>query len=610
MAILIKHGDSNIDRRELGRASKYFRWHVRIANRADNSSTLLSESFEMAQWALQTDAADAVVQMSARFASGHGGLAVVIREFQDLVRQRQMAYVRLSAAAGKADRVAAETLRREVATINARLDALDYGLRKEFPDYERLARPKPLDRTAAQALLNENEALVLYLNVPSIGKLPEEAFAWVVTKNDARWLKLVLTPTQIDEAVAALRCGLDQTLWYGGETADKCTAALKAMPADESVDGRVVQVLPFDVARAHALYEALLGPIEAMTKGKQLLIVPSGSLTSLPFHVLVTATPNSAIPRRLIDYRDVAWLGLDQPITVLPSVASLKALRQFARASRATKPYLGVGNPLLDGPDWTYAKQAEAARARQSCSTRVAQRLAPVATYSFASFAKLFRGAQTDIERIRAWAPLPETADELCEVGRRFGVRDSDILLGPRASETILKRLSDGGQLAQYSVVHFATHGALVGQVQGAAEPGLILTPPDKGTRKAEALELDDGFLTASEIATLKLDAEWVVLSACNTAGGAGENAEALSGMARAFFYAGARALLVSHWEVGSDAAVKLTTHAFGELKSKPKIGRAEALRRSMRELMLKGNPAEAHPALWAPFVVVGEGAR
>jgi CHAT domain-containing protein len=226
-----------------------------------------------------------------------------------------------------------------------------------------------------------------------------------------------------------------------------------------------------------------------------------------------------------------------------------------------------------------------------------------------AGFAKLFRGAQADIEEVRLWTPLPETADELCEVGRRLGVPESEILLGARATEAALKDLSDRGRLAEYGILHFATHGALTGQVQGSAEPGLILTPPAKGTSDPNALERDDGFLTASEIATLKLDADWVILSACNTAGSGGETAEALSGMARAFFYAGARALLVSHWEVGSDTAVKLTTRTFTELRANPKIGRAEAFRISMRDLIDKGTPAEAHPTSWAPFVVVGEGA-
>ena len=209
---------------------------------------------------------------------------------------------------------------------------------------------------------------------------------------------------------------------------------------------------------------------------------------------------------------------------------------------------------------------------------------------------------------MRQFSPLPETADELCDIARRLGVPESEILLGANATETGLKDLSEQGRLADYAVVHFATHGALAGQVQGSTEPGLVLTPPAKGTSDPKSLERDDGFLTASEIAALKLDADWVILSACNTAGGAGESAEALSGMARAFFYAGARTLLVSHWEVGSDAAVKLSTRAFAELKSNPGIGRAEALRISMRELIEKGSPAEAHPSTWAPFVVVGEG--
>ena len=146
------------------------------------------------------------------------------------------------------------------------------------------------------------------------------------------------------------------------------------------------------------------------------------------------------------------------------------------------------------------------------------------------------------------------------------------------------------------------THGALSGQVSGTVEPG-ILTPPSAAT------ERDDGYLSASEIATLKLDADWVILSACNTAAGDAKDADALSGLARAFFYAGARALLVSHWSVNSAATVKLITGALSRMAADKSIGRAEALRQSMIALIDKGFDLEASPAFWAPFIVVGEGA-
>src|SRR5262249_35746329 len=151
-----------------------------------------------------------------------------------------------------------------------------------------------------------------------------------------------------------------------------------------------------------------------------------------------------------------------------------------------------------------------------------------------------------------------------------------DIHLGSDASETTVKRLP----LADYRVVYFATHGLVAGDVKGLGEPALALTLP------AQPSEIDDGLLTASEVAQLKLNADWVVLSACNTAAGDQPGAEALSGLARAFFYAGARALLVSHWSVASESATRLTTSTFDALKSAPSIGRAEALRRAMLAYM------------------------
>ena len=153
-------------------------------------------------------------------------------------------------------------------------------------------------------------------------------------------------------------------------------------------------------------------------------------------------------------------------------------------------------------------------------------------------------------------------------------------------------------------MVYFATHGLIAGDVKGLGEPSLALSIP------ANPTEIDDGLLTSSEVAQLKLNADWVVLSACNTVAGDKPGAEALSGLARAFFYAGTRALLVSHWAVDTEAALRLTTSTFDIIASDAKIGRAGALRRAMLAYMNDAsNPINAYPGLWGALSLVGEGA-
>jgi CHAT domain-containing protein len=151
--------------------------------------------------------------------------------------------------------------------------------------------------------------------------------------------------------------------------------------------------------------------------------------------------------------------------------------------------------------------------------------------------------------------------------------------------------------------VRFLTQGTQC-RSSGLAEPSLALTLPDFPS------DFDDGLLTASEVAQLKLNADWVVLSACNTIAGDKPGAEALSGLARAFFYAGARGLLVSHWPVASNAATRLTTSTFDILAADPAAGRAEALRGAvLAHLGDTSQPRHAYPAIWGPFPLVGEGA-
>jgi len=165
--------------------------------------------------------------------------------------------------------------------------------------------------------------------------------------------------------------------------------------------------------------------------------------------------------------------------------------------------------------------------------------------------------------------------------------------------------------LAKYKIIVFATHGLVAGDLDGLTEPALALTSP------AVTGEGGDGLLTLGEILALKLDADWVVLSACNTASADGETSEAMSGLARAFFYAGARALLVSNWPVETVSAKKLTTDIFRRQAEQPGLSRAQALRRSMMKLINgpgftdqsgKTLFSYAHPIFWAPFTLVGDG--
>jgi CHAT domain-containing protein len=314
--------------------------------------------------------------------------------------------------------------------------------------------------------------------------------------------------------------------------------------------------------------------------------VPSGALTALQFHLLVTEKPVMAIPDKFDGYRNAAWLLKRHAVSVLPSVTSLKALRAFVRRDQNIKPMTGFGDPLFDP-------------SQASGSKRAAQKTASRSVASVA-YTEFWRGAGVDRALLAQALPqLPDTADELNAVAKDLGVAAGDIHLGSDASETTLKRM----RVSDYSIVYFATHGLVAGDVKGLAEPSLALSIP------AQPSEFDDGLLTSSEVAQLKLNAEWVVLSACNTIAGDKPGAEALSGLARSFFYAGARALLVTHWAVDSAAATRLTTSTFDRLKADPNMGRAEALREAMLAYLNDASsPRNAYPAFWGPFALIGEG--
>jgi len=556
------------------------------------------EMFKTIQWAHISDAAGSLAEMAAH-TSPDDALARLVRERQDLVDEWYGKEAMLIATHSEAQSDA--TAEREIATrlaaIDARLREIDGALAGDFPSYAAFAQPGALAIEQVQDLLNPDEALVLLLDTPERKPIAEETFVWVVTKTSVRWVRSDLGAPSLAREVAALRCGLDYDGTWGA-AGSRCSELL-ATTFTES-DRTQGKPLPFDRKRAYALYAALFGQVEREIKDKHLLIVASGALTQLPFQVLITQEPVAA-QSGFEMFRRAAWLVRSHALTVLPSVSSLRVLRQMAKASHADRPLIGFGDPLLDGPDASYAGWASTARSKQSCPNKPALPVAALSVKRGGVLPPSLHGGVADVSQIRAQVPLPETTDELCAVARALGASGDEIRLGERATEAEIKRLNAAGELSKYRVLHFATHAALAG-LGSSSEPGLLLTPP------SSASELDDGYLSASEIAALNLDADWVILSACNTAAGGVEGGEPLSGLARAFFYAGSRALLVSHWVADSEASVKLITKTLNTMADDKTVGRSEALRRSVLALIENGEPHQAHPATWAPFVVVGEG--
>ena len=476
------------------------------------------------------------------------------------------------------------------------------GLATDFPDYAALASPKPLSVEECRPSFGADEALVLFLDTPEWKPTPEETFIWVVTKTDMRWVRSRARHPALDArgGGAALRARRRRHL--GRQRPRKLRRAARSSLLRSRLRERQAAALR-PRPRARALQGAVR-QVEDLIKGKHLLIVPSGPLTQLPFQVLVTESPTGSWPSRCLPR--AAWLVGSTRSPCCPPSRRSRRCASVAKASHASRAHDRLRQSAARRRSPTgIAKLRQAAAPRQAALPRDALAAASpaLAANGAACGRSLMRGGLADVAQIRVQVPAARNGGRTVRRGPRLGRRaatTSALARAPRRRE--IKRLSASGELAKYRIVHFATHGALAGQIERQHRAGLILTPPDKAT------EEDDGYLSASEIAALKLDADWVILSACNTAAGGATGAEALSGLARAFFYAGPRAAgLALGGLLGRD---READHGRDRHDGRRQgIGRAEAMRQSMLALIDNGAPDEAHPAYWAPFVVVGEGA-
>lgn len=542
----------------------------------DTPESLRAEAFEAAQWAIVSDAADALAKVSARFAEGDDALGQLAEQRERLIQRRdtlerevESLYAQNTDAARERRRIMGRTYEQtlaELAEVDARIEA-------EFPAFAELTRPRALTVAETQGLLNPDEALLLvFVN-------PEATYVWGVTSDRVEWARAGdLGEAALTLSVAKLR----ESLTTAGTRADPTLdPALFA--------GRPVRA--YDRAEAHRLYRALIQPVESVFEGRTTLItVVSGPLTTLPLAALVTAPPEGEDtgPEALVT---TEWLIDRYALATLPSVSSLKALRCHLETGDGRHP----GCPPRLTPE-----RVERAAVTPDRLPLIAFG-APVLTGSPVPAARgapdadgiLGPGKLADVEKLRALPDLPGARAELTALGQIYPM--GVVRIGAAATETAVRQ-TDTDLLAEARFVVFSTHGLMGGA--SFAEPGLVLTPP------TEATPDDDGYLTASEAAQLRLNADFVVLSACNTAASDGRpGGQGLSGLARAFFHAGARSLLVSHWEVSDQATTALITGTFAGLDRTPG-NRAVALQGAMLEV--RADRRWQHPAYWAAFTLVG----
>jgi len=527
----------------------------RIGSDPDKADAYKARFFEAAASVVSNATAQTVSKLAARVASGDSAVTGLVRALEDTRRELR------ATEAQAANLQAANTFEGQARTdLEARLKGLQTqadGLEAQLL----AANPRYAQLVSSQAKLADLQK--------ALG--PDEVYAKILLL-DTRGYGLLVTPTGAKPYAIELNRG----------TAGAAVRRLRApFEAEDTLPA-------FDVAGAHRLFQQLFGPVASEIMGaKHLVYEPDGALISLPVGTLVTADP-SAVTAGLAagadpDYRKVAWLGAKVDSALVLSAASFMQSRAFA-PSKAGKSFLGFADPSTPRRS---DPQAYASVVRRTVSLRSERDISNVCENTRLALLQM--------------PALPDTADEVRQVGASIaGNQGEQIVTGSAFTDASVKSRRD---LADYKVLYFATHGLL-------PQPSACL--PEPALMTSVGIGDSDGLLDASEILDLKLDADLVVLSACDTGGAGGDAAssglqgggEALGGLTRAVIYAGGRSLIVSHWSVDSVATVRLMTGMFSATSG----NQAGAMARA--QVALQQSEQFSHPYFWAPFTIVGDGSR
>ena len=526
---------------------------TRAGGDSEEAQGALREAFSVAQLVDFPVVSTAIHQLAARVAAADREISEYTRGQQDLSERQARLRAQLIVETRKPDKNRSQekedALEKELHQLRSQSEERELTIQDRFPKYAQLVARKPVEALRIGEVLQPDEGLLYFSHVGDKG------YTFLLHQGRLKLHVVNLSQRELRQRVARLRRGLSLE------------------------DGKV---RPFDVAFAHAFYRDLVGSLlDAPGAIRRLVVVPTGPLLSLPPDVLVSAPPGPQ--------GKTAWLARQFSILVVPGVRSLMGLRGMGQSPPAASGFLGVGNPKFA------AHAAGAAPEKRISDAPAKQRGLKIVPSPQKTDADPCAENWDVRAQVAQLIPLPESADEIQAMSAALGAGKGMLLLEEKATKSELRK----ADLETKDIIAFATHGLLPEDLYCENEPSLALAPGPPGDAQ------DDGLLRSSEIAMLRLNASLIILSACNTAGADGQlGGETLSGLVRAFFYAGARNVLATHWPIASQPTVELTT---GMVRKRAEgLNWADALRDS--KLRMMDNPATSHPFFWGAFSLLGGG--
>jgi CHAT domain-containing protein len=474
------------------------------------------------------------------------------------------------------------------ADIQTELQQVLQKIKNRFPNEATQLLPHAESLVNIQKALADDEALLVY------SASANHPIVVAISKTSFKAHQVSATTEAIGDKIGGFLKQLDENSRFSAQT-----RGFLPVSAARSKTGLANPEQVHLAKDARGLYDLLVRPVQTVLCGacdaksiskKHVMLVGAGPIQLLPFQALLTG-PLPADPEAAADLAKWPWLIKRHALSVLPSVHQIKTARDPAAKAARKLPrfrFIGFGNPLVGDAAIQARSPLYEVKLRQSGTSP---------------------GNPNAMPNLRTWfSSVPGSATEIEGIARALEVPQGHVHLGDAARESRLKIL----RLEEFSIISFATHSVRAGQFPGLKEPGLLMSPPPFGRRRSpELVKLDNGILTASEIVDLKLNAELVLLSACRTAGGGQILGDAFSGLPRAFLQAGARALLVTHWDIGDDSAILLSTRFVKKMKQEKGIRYALALQTAILALMQEpGRPEYSHPRVWAPYTLMGDGGQ